>query len=201
MTKRPTVVHDPSVLRAITHPLRNRILSELAAQGPLRAADVAADLGIPANQASFHLRQLAKYGLVEDDPEAARDRRDRVWKLTSPDGLQVDLNDLEQTPEGRAAGTVFRRNATQWGHVVVEGAYARDHEPGTHRSLTETSLRLTEDEARQLTGELMDVVDSWRRRTLGRDASRQTYLYFGVLQPHPAGDPDSPAPEAPDEPL
>ena len=200
MPDRPAVVHDPSVLRAIAHPIRNRILSELAAQGPLRAADVAADLDIPANQASFHLRQLAKYGLVEEDPGAARDRRDRVWKLTSPGGLQVDLDDLEQSPQGRAAGTVFRRNAAEWGHLVVERAYARQREAGAHRSLTETALRLTEDEARQLTSDLHDVVDSWRRRTTGRDPSRRTYLYFGVLQPHPGADPRSatagPPPEA-----
>lgn len=193
MPDRPTAVHDPSVLRAIAHPVRNRILSELAAQGPLRAADVAADLDIPANQASFHLRQLAKYGLVEEDPGAARDRRDRVWKLTSPGGLQIDLADLEQSPEGRAAATVFRRNAAQWGHVVVEQAYATHQNADTHRSLTEAALRLTEDEARQLTRDLSDIVDSWRQRTLGRDPARRTYLYFGVLQPHPEGAPDSAA--------
>ena len=56
---------DPRMLRGIAHPMRNRILEEMSAGGPMRAADVAERLGIPANQASFHLRQLAKYGLVE----------------------------------------------------------------------------------------------------------------------------------------
>jgi DNA-binding transcriptional ArsR family regulator len=201
MPDRPAVVHDPSVLRAIAHPVRNRILSELAAQGPLRAADLAGELDIPANQASFHLRQLARYGLVEDDPGAARDRRDRVWKLTSPQGLHVDLVELERSPQGRAAATVFRRNAAQWGHVVVEQAYSPEREAGTHRSLTEIALRLTEEEARQVAQELNDVLDSWRRRTLGRDPSRRTYLYFGVLQAHPGNvqpDPDPDAAPAPD---
>jgi hypothetical protein len=70
---------------------------------------------------------------------------------------------------------------------VVDRAYAKDRDADTHRSLTETALRLTQDEARQLTQDLNDVVDSWRRRTQGRDPARHTYLYFGVLQPHPAG--------------
>lgn|SRR5512142_3290154 len=190
MPDRPTVVHDPVVLRAIAHPMRNRILSELAAQGSLRAADIASDLHIPANQASFHLRQLAKYGLVEEDPAAARDRRDRVWKLTSPAGLEIDLQDLEQSVEGKAAGAVFRRNAAQWGHVVVDRAYAKRRDTDAHRSLTETALRLTQDEARQLAQDLNDVVDSWRRRTQGRDPSRRTYFYLGILQPHPADEPN-----------
>ena len=63
-------VHDPRLLRAIAHPVRNRILGEMSAGGPMRAADVARELGIPANQASFHLRQLAKYGFVETTPHS-----------------------------------------------------------------------------------------------------------------------------------
>jgi DNA-binding transcriptional ArsR family regulator len=75
------VVSDPRMLRGIAHPVRNRILEELSAGGPMRAADVAQRLGVPANQASFHLRQLAKYGLVE---EAAGGRgRERPWQATA----------------------------------------------------------------------------------------------------------------------
>ena len=62
------VVHDPRMLRAIAHPVRNRILTELNASGPMRAADLARELDLPANQTSFHLRQLAKYGLVGRTP-------------------------------------------------------------------------------------------------------------------------------------
>src|SRR4051812_11699731 len=96
-------VHDPTMLRAIAHPVRTRILSELTASGPMRAADLARELDIPANQASFHLRQLAKYGLVEEDPAAARDKRDRVWRPTSTDGVTINLTELEQQPGGTAA--------------------------------------------------------------------------------------------------
>ena len=79
------------MLRAIAHPVRNRILTELTATGPMRAADLARELGVPANQASFHLRQLSKYGLIEEAPEAARDQRDRAWKATVDEGLSIDV--------------------------------------------------------------------------------------------------------------
>ena len=92
---------DVRMLRGIAHPMRNRILEEMSAGGPMRAADVADRLGIPANQASFHLRQLAKYGLVEDAPELARDGRDRVWRVTFESGLSVNLDDL-----GPSGGTL-----------------------------------------------------------------------------------------------
>lgn len=183
-------VHDPRMLRAIAHPVRNRVLHELSAGGSMRAADVARELGIPPNQASFHLRQLAKYGLVEEDPGAARDKRDRVWKLASEQGWSANLGELESAPGGRAAVQVFRRNAAAWGHVVVDAVYAApgdaDREKGTVRTVTEEAVRLTKDEAQQLTADLEAVVAQWAERTRGRDdADRRTYLLFSVLQPHP----------------
>ena len=178
-------VHDPQVLRALAHPVRSRILDEMSADGPLRAADVAARLGIPANQASFHLRQLAKYGLVEEDREAARDRRDRVWRLVAQDGLSIDLAELEQAPGGRAAVAVWRRGSEAWAHRIVAGAYGPVEE-GVTRSVNETVVRLTAAEARQLAEELDDVVRRWTDKTRGRrDEDVRTYLYFASLGPYP----------------
>lgn len=179
-------VHDPKILRAIAHPLRNRILAELSASGSMRAADLARELDIPANQASFHLRQLAKYGLVEDDPDAARDRRDRVWRLTSEHGLMVKIDELEQQPGGRAASAVFRQNAAAWGRAVVDAAYDdANRSPDAFRTVNEQALRLTREEAEQLAQEIDEVVAGWADRYRGRADERATYLWFSVLQPHP----------------
>lgn len=180
------VVHDPQVLRAISHPVRNRILSELEAQGSLRAADVARELDIPANQASFHLRSLAKYGLVVEDAAAARDKRDRVWKIAHEGGLTVNLDDFADLPGGAAAARVFQRSAASWAHLVVETAYAGPRRDGEHRSVTDTSIRLTFEEARDLARELQAVLDAWAERTRGAtDDVRRTYQYLGMLLPQP----------------
>ena len=182
-------VHDPTVLRAIAHPMRNRILGEMSATGPTRAADLARDLGIPANQASFHLRQLAKYGLVEEALGAGRDKRDRVWKLVDEAGLSLDMGELEKAPGGKAAVSVFRRNASAWAHEVVDRAYSPRHEKDTMQSVSEYSLRLTKGEAQELSDELAEVIQTWTEKTRGRDDSRRTYLLFSILQPYPeAGD-------------
>lgn len=182
---RGTPLHDPTVLRAIAHPLRSRILQELSASGSMRAADMAAELGIPANQASFHLRQLAKYGLVEEDPAAARDRRDRVWKAVGDDRLVISMGELEQAPGGKAAARVFRAQKSAWAHQVVEAAYSPERPEGVYKSVTEQSLRLTKDEAQELAAELDAVLTRWEQRTRGRDESRRTYLMFSMLQPYP----------------
>ncbi|MFC7493169.1 MULTISPECIES: helix-turn-helix domain-containing protein [unclassified Nocardioides] len=179
-------VHDPKILRAIAHPVRNRILAELTAGGSMRAADLARELDIPANQASFHLRQLAKYGLVEEDPDAARDKRDRVWRPTSEQGLTVRLDELEKEPGGKAASAVFRQNAASWGHAVVDAAYSNEGRGDDNfRTINEVAVRLTRDEAVQLAQELDQVVASWSERNRGRTDERRTYLWFSVLQPHP----------------
>lgn len=178
-------IHDPRVLRAIAHPVRNRILTELTASGPMRAADVARELDIPANQASFHLRQLAKYGLVEEDPQAARDRRDRVWKAVTEHGMTIELKDIEDSPDGRAAASVFLRSRLVRAHQLMEVAHGDDRPPDSHRSIAEQAVRLTKDEARELSEELQELADRWVARTRGRDDGRSTYVLFQVLMPYP----------------
>ena len=136
-------------------------------------------LGIPANQASFHLRQLAKFGLVEEDPAAARDKRDRVWRAAEAAGYDVSIGEVEQAPGGKAASAVFRRTKAAWAHQLVEIVYGEDRTPGIHRAVTEQAVRLTKDEASQLTEALVDVVDEWRQRNQGSDDDgRRTYHVF-----------------------
>ncbi|WP_328989149.1 helix-turn-helix domain-containing protein [Kribbella sp. NBC_01245] len=191
-------LHDPKVLRAIAHPVRNRILDELSAHGSLRAADIARELDIPANQASFHLRQLAKYGLVEEDPAAARDKRDRVWRVAHEGGLSINFDDIASQPGGAAAADVFRHNATAWAQYLVRRAYEDERDERVHRSISDTALLLTKNEARELTDELHEVLDRWARRTRADDSTeRRTYLHFSMLQPHPGrGEHDAPANES-----
>jgi DNA-binding transcriptional ArsR family regulator len=182
----PQPVHDPRVLRALAHPVRTRILDEIEASGPVRAADVARELGIPANQASFHLRQLAKYGLVEEAPEEGRDKRDRVWRAASGAAMSVNLTELENAPGGRAAVRVFRDNKQAWGHHVVDRAFATDHPKGSGVfTAADHALKLTDEEAHQLREEIDDLIESWAQRTRGRDPERRTYLVFQLVQPYP----------------
>ena len=179
-------VNDPRVLRALAHPVRMRILDELEASGPVRAADVARELGIPANQASFHLRQLAKYGLVEEAPEEARDRRDRVWRPAAPAGMSVDLSELEKAPGGKAAVEVFRHNKRAWGHHLLDRAFATGRPKGSGVFTTsENAVRLTDEEAHELRVELDAVVEAWAKRTRGRDPGRRTYVVLSLVQPYP----------------
>jgi DNA-binding transcriptional ArsR family regulator len=73
---------DPRALRAVAHPIRLELIGLLRRTGPMTATQAAARIGESPASCSFHLRQLAKYGLVE---EAGGGRgRERPWRATAP---------------------------------------------------------------------------------------------------------------------
>ena len=73
-------ISDPKAIRALAHPLRLDLLELLSAIGPSTAAHCGRVLQVPQANCSFHLRQLAKYGFVEDAGPGA-DRRERTWRV------------------------------------------------------------------------------------------------------------------------
>jgi predicted ArsR family transcriptional regulator len=181
----PRPMSDPRTLRAIAHPTRGRILDELGASGPMRAADLGDALGIPANQASFHLRQLAKYGVIQPAPEAARDKRDRVWKLRDERGFRLDVQDIEKRPGGKAAVSVFRQNKAAWAHRLVDEVFSFKKRKDTFSAIVDQPLKLTKDEAAEFMGEIDEVLARWSDKTRGRDAGRRTYVFYSMVQPYP----------------
>jgi predicted ArsR family transcriptional regulator len=151
----------------------------------MRAADLGESLGIPANQASFHLRQLAKYGVIVPAPEAARDKRDRVWKLSSERGFRLDVQDIEKQPGGRAAMSVFRQNKAAWAHRLVDEVWSLKRTKNTFNAIVDQSMKLTKDEAAEFMGEVDEVLARWADKTRGRSRDRRTYVFYAMVQPYP----------------
>src|SRR5690242_16551425 len=79
--KRTVTLTDPRALRALAHPTRIKLVGLLRREGPLTATQAGALLGEVPASASFHLRQLAKYGLVEEAPGGRG--RERPWQATA----------------------------------------------------------------------------------------------------------------------
>src|ERR1700704_5379653 len=73
------LLDDPVAIRALAHPLRHDLMSIIGRRGRATTADAARELGISHRLASHHLRQLAKYGFVEQ--VAGKDHRERPWRL------------------------------------------------------------------------------------------------------------------------
>ena len=89
---------DPRSLRAYAHPLRMSLLGLLRREGQMTATQAAAELGESVPNCSFHLRQLAKYGLAERAVGA--DARERPWRATAQ---TTSWDDDSDDPEMRAA--------------------------------------------------------------------------------------------------
>jgi len=79
--QRTVQLTEPRALRALAHPIRLKLIALLRRGGPLTATQAGERIGESAASCSFHLRQLAKYGLVE---EAGGGRgRERPWRATA----------------------------------------------------------------------------------------------------------------------
>ena len=95
---------DPRAMRALAHPLRLALLEMLWREGSVNATEAAAELGESQASCSFHLRQLAKFGFVEE-VEGVRGRA-RPWRL-SRRGMRV--SNVQDDPEAEIAWGALER--------------------------------------------------------------------------------------------
>lgn len=155
------VVQDPRALRALAHPLRNRLLGLLRRDGPSTATLLGRAVGESSGSTSYHLRQLAVHGFVEDAPGEGRGR-ERWWRarhrLTS-----WEAGALLEHPGGReVAEEMLRRQLDAHARLLAAWTEQRDDLGPTWRaasSLSDAALRLNAEQARALADELGEVLD------------------------------------------
>jgi DNA-binding transcriptional ArsR family regulator len=80
MPGNPITLTDPMMMRALAHPARIAIWTHLGLHGPATATECAEFAGLSPSACSYHLRTLARYGIVEEDPDGAADGRQRPWR-------------------------------------------------------------------------------------------------------------------------
>jgi len=99
-------VTDVAALRLLAHPLRRRI-SEQLRHGPVSATSLAEALGESTGLTSYHLRQLAKHGFVEEVPELSAGK-ERWWRPVPADRRYPPYS--RQTPEMREVSAEIVRD-------------------------------------------------------------------------------------------
>lgn len=112
------IAPDPTALKALAHPVRLRMLGMLRIDGPATASGLAARLGLNSGATSYHLRQLALHGFIEED-EGRGSRRDRWWRAR-----HETTNYLAKDAEGDAleVGLAFAQAALNWQTQQMQGA-------------------------------------------------------------------------------
>ena len=152
---------EATTLKALAHPLRWDLLEALAVHGPLTATEAAELVGESPANCSWHLRQLAKYGLVEEDPSGSGRRR--PWRRT---GEGMEWHGSEQDPEVEAASQALTDVFLEREFGLIKTAMRRPQPEGwvDHAVATQTITWLTHEELDALGNQLHELLGQYRGR-------------------------------------
>jgi DNA-binding transcriptional ArsR family regulator len=183
----PVRLSDPRAIRALAHPARLAVLDALNRGQTLTATEAADVAGLSPSAMSYHLRALAKWGIVrEADADQASDGRERRW-VRAGAGVRFD-----PPPRGADAATAFiathyldesRSQLANWlANQSRESEFWREHSVMAYRETW-----LTEDEAVEL-GRLAETMIDEEHRALserppGARRVRLTFMMFPIDEP------------------
>ncbi|MET7509513.1 helix-turn-helix domain-containing protein [Streptomyces albidoflavus] len=156
---------DPRSLRGLAHPLRMRLFRALRESGPATASQLAARLDESSGATSYHLRQLAAYGFVEDAPEHGKGR-ERWWRATSQ-GIRLEPERLNLAdPVQRGAIDVLMHEVADNHTEELSTWLGTRHEWPTvwqeAYDLSDYSYRLTPAQAMELRERAGELLESFR---------------------------------------
>jgi DNA-binding transcriptional ArsR family regulator len=158
------VVDDLDTLKAVSHPIRTRLLGLLRADGPATASALGRRIEESSGSTSYHLRQLERFGFVTDDDDQPS-RRERRWRAVHD--MTSFPADLVRVPGGRELLDQVQRRQLE---ILQEGLAALS-EPTRGFSHSDYQLRLDTHDLEALATELEEVIARYSRRTGEHDVS------------------------------
>ncbi|TQS40091.1 helix-turn-helix domain-containing protein [Cryptosporangium phraense] len=147
---------DASSFRGLAHPLRLRLLDLLRLEGPSNSTQLAKRVGESTGTVSWHLRQLAQHGFIEEDP-GHESKRERWWRAP----VRAGVFDTEEAGDAAVEPIeeLLRHNFDR------VSRHLRSDVPDEWRNVGTISdwsqLRLTPSQATALTAELSGVVERY----------------------------------------
>jgi DNA-binding transcriptional ArsR family regulator len=192
----PREVRDVDELRALAHPMRQRILRRLREDGPATSTTLARDLGENSGIMSYHLRLLAEHDFVREVVGRGQGR-ERWWEVSPRhvwiprDGLsieaQAEVSGLRpaawaDTLEGFGRFRAARAAMGEWGRGTwVQGRSA---------------LTLTREQAVRFVADQQELVRRYQRDSAGAQADSRTVVFASMTYPEPTPDEDASSPRA-----
>lgn len=177
---------DARSLRGLAHPLRMRLLRSLRRGGPATASQLAEKLGESSGATSYHLRQLAEYGFIEDAPEQGKGR-ERWWRAVHGGTRLDDKYLLDPNPEVRGAAAVFlHENASVHAEELstfIATAHDWDRAWYSAADASDWTLRLTPETAVELGTRIHELVESYRAYAVPKNApnSEQVRIHSHIF--------------------
>ena len=173
-------VTDVRALRALAHPLRNRLLGLLRMNGPATASGLGRQIGESSGSTSYHLRQLAAYGFVEE-VEGQGTARERWWRarhrMTSWQAAEL----LAQDGGAEVQDEMTRMQIDQHARLLDAWFTQKDAlgpEWAAAASLNDHGMRLRPEQARELADELNTVLERWMAAHPGDQPAEGAELVF-----------------------
>ena len=180
----------PEQLKALTHPLRIALLRGLRSDGPATATALAKRLGESSGSTSYHLRQLARHGFVEEVPDSG-DGRDRWWRAAFR-GHRVEAKPFLDAPEDRAVLGIYEKQIVA-GYAERAAAFVAEQGAGewgdewvTAHDFSDFVLHLTPAQLTRLVARMHALVESFARYEGGQEVVVQVAAF--PRRPRPFGE-------------
>lgn len=178
---------DASAMRALAHPLKWELMDVLLIEGAATSARCAELTGESQANCSFHLRQLARYDLVEQAPTESR--KERPWRLTTVDQswsrMQPDEERAQAVSELERVFVQYEfAKLMRWERTAV--GYGDDWRRAAMRSAATTWL--TAGELTDLCSEMWELMLRFRDRLTDpaeRPAGSRPVRLFSAAYPLP----------------
>ncbi|MET8036042.1 helix-turn-helix domain-containing protein [Streptomyces sp. NPDC005345] len=189
-----TELSDLATLKALAQPRRQRILQHLTLHGPATSASLARELGLNTGATSYHLRELARYGCVEEQPEADGHGRERWWRAIPGDRRFPPRS--RQSAEMRLVMDELNHHAYAADLELFEKAQARtqtrtgaDKDPWADAfPYSRGSIRLTLPELHAFFEEYIALLNRYKRPDTDTPDGARTVLTRFLAHPAPDND-------------
>ncbi|WP_079074512.1 ArsR/SmtB family transcription factor [Streptomyces atriruber] len=204
-TDGPQELSDLRVLKALAQPRRHQMLQHLTVHGPATSATLARALGLNTGATSYHLRELARYGFVEET-RGSEHGRERWWRAVPgdrrfpPRGRQSpemrlvmdELNHLSYAADLELFAQLQRERSQ--GHQRPDGADPDEWADALPSS--RGTIRLTLPELHEFFEEYIALLNRYKRPDADTPDGARTVLTRFLAFPAPA---NLPAPAAPSD--
>lgn len=157
------VLTDPTTMRALTHPVRLALLEALLLEGPLTATEAGELIGESPTTCSFHFRQLAKYGFVEE--AGVGPGRQRHWQSVN---VWMNFSDATDDPEANIAAKSLERLVYERAIARLQNFYeTKANFPKVWQEAsdsTEAVIYVTPVELREVNTQLLSILQGFQSR-------------------------------------
>lgn len=154
----PAPTLDAHGLKALTHPLRQQIIRYLTDHEEATSTTLAKHLGESTGQTSYHLRQLARHGVIVE-VEGRGIGRERWWKMIGFNTTPESVPSLAGDPSFQVMAQQSIANRALGLQDLLERISEEPPEWAKASRMSMISTQMTVEEMQAMAEELIEVAD------------------------------------------